>query len=247
MFEFVRDPWFFWPSLLLLWFPRQWLKALPLVKPRPMVRGSRSGLPGTDGDGMGGTFSDPHSWLDFARAAVGSYAFWQVGFSLEFLDPSMRGPVGAHVVCLVFAVGVLIQMLRPSESGNRKFFAPVLFSLGLLFGQYTLDLAVVEQVGGIQGLMRGALGIVIGGVVVLLVVAVRFLFETPYAFYVVLAMAHTGVTTALTGVGNQRIFAMAWLAMLPVAITFMFRAELTYQYDTPRRFSRMKRVPAPKK
>jgi hypothetical protein len=239
--DFVRDPWFFWPALLILWFPRQWFGFLRIGKPVVTYRGTRSGLPGANGNLMGGAILDPANWIDFARAAVGGYALWQMGLTLGFLDRAVRGPLTPHVAAGIFAVGLIIQMIRRSDAGNRKFFAPAFYSCGFLFAQYGIDLGLMLHGAGMPSIVRGGLGLIIGSITLMLVLAVRFLFETPYAFYIALAFLHTVVTFAFRGIGDQRMFAMAWLFILPVVVTFMFRAELLFDSEERRRFSRRRR------
>lgn len=120
-------------ALLLLWFPRGWLRHGLRVTPKPTRRYNQTK-----------TERDPHergvkplaeaaksrNWVDLLRAAVGAY-----GVAFAVFTPPPTGEV--HTPTLVWQGGlltlaVLFQMIR--IEGRLSLFAPIFFLQGMTFG-----------------------------------------------------------------------------------------------------------------
>lgn len=150
-------------ALLLLWFPRAWLRHGLRVTPKPPRRVNqvkeerdpfeRGVKPLKEG-------AKSRNWVDLLRAAVGSYGLTTVAFTAPGLP-------GTHVPTLVaqgaiLAMAVLFQMIR--LEGRLSFFAPIFFLQGMTFG------VCGGLVGGLTMLGTWALSPVLPGAAALLFV-----------------------------------------------------------------------------
>lgn len=121
-------------SLLLLWFPRNWLRFGVRVTPKPPRKYNQTKVE-----------RDPHdqavkplveavksrNWLDFFRAMIGGYgvlsvAERQAAGGLETSPTLLAWAAGALML------GVVVQMIR--MQGRLSLFAPIFFLQGLTFG-----------------------------------------------------------------------------------------------------------------
>lgn len=120
-------------ALLLLWFPRGWLRHGLRVTPRPARRFNQAK-----------TERDPHersvkplaeaaksrNWVDLLRAAVGAYGVAYAVFTVP-------ATVEVHAPTLVWqavllTLAVLFQMIR--LEGRLSLFAPIFFLQGMTLG-----------------------------------------------------------------------------------------------------------------
>ena len=134
-------------ALLLLWFPRGWLRHGLRVTPKPARRFNQAK-----------TERDPHergvkpleeavksrNWVDLLRAAVGAYGVT----SAAFHPPA--GFQGAHTPTLIWqgsllALAVLFQMVR--LEGRLSLFAPIFFLQGMTFGVAGMLVGLLAMVG----------------------------------------------------------------------------------------------------
>ena len=123
-------------ALLLLWFPRQWLRLGGKV-----IRGSAASKmdqPVVERDAQDASiklkpeFSKVRNWVDLARAATGAVA---VNYALFAVEPGSAKIVATQILALkaiLLTLAVLVQTIR-WERGIRLS-APVFFILGLSFG-----------------------------------------------------------------------------------------------------------------
>lgn len=126
-------------ALLLLWFPRNWLRHGLRVLSGPSRRSSRAARADEE------LTRDPHdrgvkplaeagksrNWIDLMRAGVGAYGVTMV---------ALRPPVGSEqpdvmtIACqgAVLAIATLVQMVR--LEGRVSLFAPIFFLQGMTLG-----------------------------------------------------------------------------------------------------------------
>jgi len=130
----------YWPLLLalvLLWFPRQWLRVGGKVFSLRNRRRHRTTEEVSDHDQLDISlkareeFLKSRNWVDLIRAIVGSLAISYACF--ENADATKQADLGIFVLqCTVLGIAVLIQTLR--FEGRFSLVAPVFFILGLSFG-----------------------------------------------------------------------------------------------------------------
>lgn len=120
-------------ALLLLWFPRSWLRHGVRVTPKPPRRVNqvkeerdpyeRSVKPLAEA-------AKSRNWVDLLRGAVGAYGVAEVAFT----PPGAPGTHLPTLLCqgFILLVAVMIQMIR--VEGRLSFFAPIFFLQGLAFG-----------------------------------------------------------------------------------------------------------------
>ena len=122
-------------AIILLWFPRQWLRFGRKVVSIPSRRKS------TDKDlrdandvslRLRDELRKPRNWVDFLRAVAGGVGVCFVCFDVQANAPKGTDTLVFSLQCAVLAVAVGIQMVRLQ---NRfTLVAPVFFLLGLSFG-----------------------------------------------------------------------------------------------------------------
>jgi hypothetical protein len=124
--------------LLLLWFPRQWLRTgKKLFKKRRQHPGDkvvqfgneRAVDPDDKSLKLGKEFKSPRNYVDFLRAAAGGWGLVQFAFEAHSSDSRL----GVLLLQgLILLVATLIQTLRRNE--KILYFAPVFFGAGLAIG-----------------------------------------------------------------------------------------------------------------
>lgn len=120
-------------ALLLLWFPRAWLRHGIRVTPKPprkVNQAKEERDPHERGVKVLSEATKSRNWVDLLRAAVGAYGVSEVVFTVSGLP-------GTHIPTLVcqgaiLLVAVLIQTVR--LEGRLSFFAPIFFIQGLAIG-----------------------------------------------------------------------------------------------------------------
>ena len=140
------------PALLLLWFPRQWLRIGAIGR---RVRGSRSRewaptrerQPGDLSVWLGEELGKARNWVDLLRALAGGAAVGGMLFAgVEAFVPAAVPPepltlkliLGLKVFVLL--VGLTVQMFRFEK--KLSMFAPIFYLQGLSFGLIGLKAAL---------------------------------------------------------------------------------------------------------
>jgi hypothetical protein len=134
-YNVIVNIWLLPLAVLLLWFPRQWLrfgKKLNLTRPRRR----RSEKEVRDAEDISVKLKDEfrkvRNWVDLVRAAVGSIGLCMVCFRVA---PDAPRNVAINIFLIqaaVLAIGVLIQTVRVQP--RLTLVAPLFFALGLSFG-----------------------------------------------------------------------------------------------------------------
>ncbi len=126
--------WLLLIAVLLLWFPRQWLRTGKKMVSLPT-------RPPTDKDHREANdvslklreeFPKPRNWVDLLRAVAGSIGLCLVCFEVASGAPKGTGNTIFIIQCAVLAVAVFIQTVRVQK--RFRLVAPVFFILGLSFG-----------------------------------------------------------------------------------------------------------------
>ncbi|MEY4941252.1 MAG: hypothetical protein RIQ93_2987 [Verrucomicrobiota bacterium] len=209
----VNNPLFLVLGILLLWFPRRWMrlgtifgrrKRKPRREDEPWVRRE----PGDPRLNFGRELRKPRNYFDLLRATTGGLAV--VGG--DNISPSLHLPdrVSADSVLiylgalLLLTIGLLIQTYR-NENGRMAFFAPVLYLAGLsvcLVGTWSAVFAFI------------------------LIWALNPMLRNPQAFLAVYALIVTGFGLALGSVAFERPIVAFFLFLLPVLLSLMTRRPL---------------------
>ncbi len=132
-----------WPYLalavLMLWFPRQWLRlGGRLFKRRHKHRDKLEQFaadeardPEDKSVRLGKELTSKRNWLDLIRAAAGSFSLTLFSFELAVRSNEVRLTVlGLQV--LVCLSGLLVQCIRREE--KVSYFAPIFYLIGLSLG-----------------------------------------------------------------------------------------------------------------
>ncbi len=165
-------------ALLLLLFPRNWLRHGPRVGGRPVRRQPGEPAPERDPNERGlkplVEAAKPRNWIDFGRGAVGALALT----CAAILAP--EGGLGGDWQTLtlhgvVLGVASIVQMLR--VEGRLTLFAPIYFLQGVTFGIAGWFVGLVAMVGSwaltpvlpgpggllfVQGAVALSLGLLLG-------------------------------------------------------------------------------------
>jgi hypothetical protein len=123
-------------ALLLLWFPRQWLRL-----GRKVIRSSAPrnlGQPVVERDAQDASISlkseigKACNWVDLARAAAGAVAVNYACFAVELGAAKSIAPTVFALKCVLLVIAVLVQAIRLES--RVRLVAPIFFILGLSFG-----------------------------------------------------------------------------------------------------------------
>ncbi len=133
-------------ALLLLWFPRQWLRfggfrtgGRGNKRQREWTpRGQRE--PGDMSIWCGEEIRKPRNWVDLFRALAGSIAVGQVVFTPPDRPDSFFLLLVLTLKVAIFITAILIQTLR--FEGKATLFAPLFYIQGLAFGLVGLKFQV---------------------------------------------------------------------------------------------------------
>ena len=121
-------------ALLLLWFPRGWLRHGKRVTAKPARRFNAAKVerdPYERGVKLLAEAMKSRNWVDFLRGAVGAYGVT----SVAIMPPSSVEVAHAPTLCAqggILLVAVLIQMVR--LEGRFSLFAPIFFVQGIALG-----------------------------------------------------------------------------------------------------------------
>jgi hypothetical protein len=123
-------------ALILLWFPRQWLRNGGSVIPTPRLRRRPSSQDHDPRDlslRWQEEFFKFRNWVDVARAAVGSWAVVNVCFDTTADAAKSVDVMILALKALALVIAVLIQTTR-RDRREITLVAPVFFVMGLSFG-----------------------------------------------------------------------------------------------------------------
>jgi hypothetical protein len=135
-------------AIVILWFPRQWLRVGSLLKRRRSVSSKRSATEPWNtresGDPrlrFGVEFTKFRNYVDLLRGAGGSIAFvglpGEFGFPPCLLADEKASRYSSYAVIvirsLILLIGLLIQTAR-REKGKITFYPPVFYLAGLSLG-----------------------------------------------------------------------------------------------------------------
>jgi hypothetical protein len=122
-------------ALLLLFFPRGWMRFGKRVSPKPPRKVNQTKVERDPYDRSPKPLQEatkPRNWVDFFRAAASGYAIMLVGqqWSVDH-EATPTGWVLA-LVAVIWVLGTLVQMVR--IEGRLGLYAPVFFLQGLGVG-----------------------------------------------------------------------------------------------------------------
>ncbi len=211
-----------WPLLLLgillLWFPRRWMRFGTVIKPRRRRRNTSPGWksdpwnrqePGDPRINVRIEFTKPRNFIDFFRAGVGTL----VVLGAYDLLPGLTVAAGAGALAarqllviklLILLVAVLIQTVRVEER-RLSFFAPVFFLTGLSIGLCGPWAALFA---------------------LLLVWSVSPMFANAQAFLVAYALLLGGFGVMFRSVSLTYVGTAAGLCFLPVLLSLLTKRRL---------------------
>ncbi len=122
-------------ALLLLWFPRPWLrfggKVVSLPSRSPVDKNLR------DSNDVSLRLMDelpnPRNWVDFLRALAGGIAVMIFCFERIRGGPKITADLIFTIQCVIFVIALLIQTTRFFQQ-KMTLVAPIFFIFGLSFG-----------------------------------------------------------------------------------------------------------------
>jgi hypothetical protein len=121
-------------SLLLLWFPRGWLRHGWRVTPKPARRINQAKVerdPYERGVKLVTEATKSRNWVDLFRSAVGAYGVTAVAITPPAETVLAHTPT-VSLQAAILCVAVFIQMVR--LEGRFSLFAPIFFVQGIAFG-----------------------------------------------------------------------------------------------------------------
>lgn len=135
-------------ALLLLWFPRNWLRLGARVASGGAGRRSSAARAERDPNDRGvkplAEAAKSRNWVDWLRAGVGAYGLTTVAL----MPPTGTSGVDVTTVACVGAamtVGMVVQMVR--VEGRLSLFAPIFYLQGMTFGVAGGLVGVLAMVG----------------------------------------------------------------------------------------------------
>ena len=132
----IVNYWILTIALLLLYFPRQWLRLGKKVTRSTAPR--NLGQPVVERDAQDASLSlkseigKARNWVDLARAAAGAIAVNYACFAVELGAAKSIGPTVFALKCALLVLAVLVQAIR--FESRVRLVAPIFFILGLSFG-----------------------------------------------------------------------------------------------------------------
>lgn len=209
----VENPLFLTLGILLLWFPRRWMRLGASFGRRkkksrrddePWVRRE----PGDPRLNFWREFRKPRNYFDLFRAAAGGLAIVggnHIPASLHLPDQASADSAVIHVgALLLLMVGLLIQTYR-NENGRMAFFAPAFYLAGL-------SVCLVGAWSAIFGFI--------------LIWTLNPMLRNPQAFLAVYAVVAAGFGLALQDTPVERSLTAFFFFLLPVLLSLMTRRPL---------------------
>ena len=132
----IVNYWILGLALLLLWFPRQWLRLGGKVLGRNTAH--QPAQPSVERDLRDASISfkseigKARNWVDLARAAAGAVALNSACFAVELGAAKSIAPTIFALKGVLLLIAVLVQAIRLES--RVRLVAPIFFVLGLSFG-----------------------------------------------------------------------------------------------------------------
>lgn len=197
-------------SLLLLWFPRNWLRHGARVTPKPP---RRYNVPKPERDPYERTVhpmeeaAKSRNWVDWCRAAAGAYGVAAVAFTPP------EGTLGVHAPTAAWQGGVFffatfIQMVRIET--RLSLFAPIFFLQGMTFGVAGWLVGLLSMLGSL------ALTPVLPG---------------PGAVLFVQGGLALSLGMLLQKAAPANLMVLAGVIWLPVLVSVLFKKRLSASFD----------------
>ncbi len=145
----IVNYWLLFIAVVLLCFPRQWLRKGARTSSSSRSRKKKRAVIG-DNDVIAQAKEEllkVRNWVDFFRSGAAGLAVVHLCFDQS---PEVADDVGLQIFLIqigIFLVGVLVQTVRLSQ-GGLSFVAPVFFMLGLSFGLIGWKAALFVCVAG---------------------------------------------------------------------------------------------------
>lgn len=121
-------------ALLLLWFPRGWLRHGRRVTAKPPRRINAAKVerdPYERGVKLATEATKSRNWVDFFRGGVGAYGVMALAITPP-ADTTLAHTPTVSLQAAILGVAVFIQMVR--LEGRFSLFAPIFFLQGIAFG-----------------------------------------------------------------------------------------------------------------
>jgi hypothetical protein len=214
----VLNPAFFLLAVVLLWFPRQWMRLGRTVGKRRKRRADvarreeepwKADEPGNPSVKLVAEAKKLRNYVDLLRGAAGSVTLIG-GFDLQ---ASVSAPADAPVFLdyevlglqlAVLLVGLLIQTVR-YERGRLLFFAPIFFLCGMSVGLCGWKAALFAFA---------------------LIWAVNPMLKNPQGFLTIYACTLAVFGALFRGVGDKLSLAIALFSFLPVLLSMLAQRPL---------------------
>ncbi|MBC8010849.1 MAG: hypothetical protein H7067_12225 [Burkholderiales bacterium] len=133
-------------GLLLIWFPRNWLRFGMRVSPKPPRKYNQSKVERDPYDLSVSPVVEgvkSRNWLDLFRAMVGSWVV--LGVAADSAGGMAPGSTTLTLAASALGVAVLIQMVR--MEGRLSLFAPIFFLQGMNFGMNGGIIGAITMLG----------------------------------------------------------------------------------------------------
>lgn len=196
-------------ALLLLWFPRNWLRAGLRVTAKPPRKYNQSKVERDPHDRSVKPLAEAakaRNWLDWFRAMIGTWVIADVANSQ--VGRTASGTVELWIAAGVLLVGVIVQMIR--LEGRLSLFAPIFF---------------------LQGMNIGLNGPMIGLLVMLGSWALSPVLPTAATFLFVQGASTLCLGFLIKGADPGAGMAMAILSWVPALIAVLLRKRLAATFD----------------
>lgn len=133
-------------GLLLIWFPRNWLRFGVRVSPKPPRKYNQTKVERDPYDLSVSPVVEgvkSRNWLDFFRAMIGSWVV--LGVAAERGGGMASGSTTLTLAASALGVAGLIQMVR--VEGRLSLFAPIFFLQGMNFGMNGGIIGAITMIG----------------------------------------------------------------------------------------------------
>ena len=198
-------------SLLLLWFPRNWLRFGMRVTPKPPRKYNQAKVERDPYDQSVKPLAEAvksRNWLDLFRAMIGGFGVLNVAEQQAIGGDLSAAPVLLALATAALVVGTVVQMVR--LQGRLSLFAPIFFLQGLTFG------ATGGMVGAIA--MLGAWGL-------------SPVLPSAGALLFVQGAATLCLSLLLREADPVMGMVMAGVIWMPVLVSVLFRKRLAAAFD----------------
>ena len=197
-------------SLLLLWFPRNWLRFGVRVTPKPPRKYNQAKVERDPYDQSVKPLAEAtksRNWLDLFRAMIGGYGVLNVA-EQHALGGFAAAPTVLSAAAAVLLVAAVVQMIR--LEGRLSLFAPIFF---------------------LQGLTFGVSGGTIGTMAMLGSWALSPVLPTAGALLFVQGAATLCLSLLLRGADPELGMVMAGVTWVPVLVSILLRKRLAASFD----------------